>query len=600
MKILLLSPPFLDTYNQIGCIKKDGYSPPLGLGYIAASLKNEGCSTKIIDFMHRTLDEAAAVVTSETPDVVGISCFTEQRTSVFRLAEKIKHQNKKVKIVLGGSHATMLDTQIMQHLPIDAIVRGEGEITFLELIRRWESGDMPADIQGLTYRDKMGKIVKNEDRPPIENLDSLPFPEYEYFDWSLYKQPPVTFRGKDVNEFTWASLITTRGCPYCCQYCSTTRFWGKRYRTNSAEVVVEKIESLHRDHGVEFINFVDDEFIASRSRAVKICEQLIERDINIGWTSSARVDSVDHEVLSLMKKAGCVGITFGVESGSEIILRAINKRITVGDIYRATELSREAQIQFSFGLMVGNPGETRQTVNQTIELLHKVKPLGGAAFPTTVFPGTDLYETYRSQGLVDESYWLSNKAAPIFDVENNVEQIEQWAEAINFHLMTSQCIRNQRIKNTNTSPVLLVGNDQMGQIRNLLKAFLCAFEKIELTVICQTNHESVLQDEAGDNALLTFIPTTDCSEIYPAAIKALQKRGFDLLLFIDQPKLQELTLLQLLTLSWKAKKVVASMPNGVLVPLPKARLLRRWIAQKFVPLEIRESQFFTYLRRHIG
>lgn len=596
MKVLLASPPFIDNYNQAGCLKKDTFSPPLGLGYLAAMLEEKCCAAKIVDFMHMSIDEAVASTLSYEPDVVGISCFTEQRSSAFQLVETIKQHDKAIKIVLGGSHATMLDMQLMQHFPIDAIVRGEGEITFLELLKTWKSNTELSDVQGLTYRDKYGNIIRNAVRMPIENLDLLPFPKYDYFDWSMYTQPYLEFRGQDVNQLRWTSLITTRGCPYRCQYCSTSQFWGKKYRVNSAEVVLKHVELLHLKHGVEFISFVDDEFVADKQRLIKICQGLVERNIDVGWTCGTRVDSVDQEVLSWMKKAGCIHICYGIESGSEAILRAINKRITPSDIRKAAELSHEAGIRFSLGLMIGNPGETKQTVDETIELLHEVKPHGGAAFLTTVFPGTDLHESYKSHELIDDSYWLGQKAAPIYDAENCVDELDTWAKKINFHLMTIFCTHNLEFGIINRLPVLVIGNNQTEQMEDLLKMLSFEFKEAPLTVLCLPGSKVALEEKIAGFRALTIVAPPNPAELYHKAYKILVKQYFGLVVFFDYPDLEEFNLAQLLMLCKKTRKILSCMSNGVLVELPKTRLLRMWMARRFVPRVVRESQFAAYMR----
>lgn len=434
MRILLLNPPMLyRVNNESERLYVDKSYPPLGLGYIAATLEEAGYQVKAIDLIDAKWEEVESILKRESPDIVGLSCnLTDFRWGAFKLAILAKRLDPNVKVVMGGSHATHMYEQIMENFPVDVIVRFEGEMTFLDLVNHIDKASDLVDVKGIVYRCKNG-VFKNADRPPIEDLDSLPFPALRFFDFERYVHysSPVRVKGKNVAKFKSRNIMASRGCPYRCQYCSIAAFW-RSCKFRSVTNVVDELEYLHKNEGVVHFNFFDDAFTLNEARVIEICKEIIRRQLEIFWECVTRVDFVSTQMLMWMKKAGCVSISFGVESGSPAVLKAVNKRQTVTQIISAFRMTHEAGIRAYVLLMVGNPGESEKSINETIDLIRLVKPDKIRTTLTRVYPATELYEGCKMKGLIRDSYWLSDKAAPIYTAESNVKQLKRWEDRIIF------------------------------------------------------------------------------------------------------------------------------------------------------------------------
>ena len=434
VKILLLNPPMhYGAYNDAGRLYVDKSYPPLGLGYIAAVLEKEGYDVKLIDMIDTSFEDAEKILRREKPQVVGISCnLTDFRWGAFKLAQIAKTVDPDVVVVLGGSHATHLYKQILENFPVDIIVRFEGEFAFLEVVKGLETGFSLNAIKGIAYRDKEGAVI-TEDRPAIADLDSLPFPAYHFFDFDQYVHysSPVKFKGKNVSELKSSNMMASRGCPYNCNYCSIATFWHScRFRT--IDNVVDEIQYLRDRFAVTHFNFFDDAFTLNKIRVEKICQEIIRRKLDISWECVTRVDFVSDDMLEWMKKAGCLSISYGVESGSPTVLKAVNKKQTLAQIIRAFQMTHKHGILAYILLMVGNPNESDHSIDETIDMLRIIKPDKIRTTLTMVYPATDLYITCKEKRLIDDEYWLTEKAAPIYTAENSVSQLQKWESRIVF------------------------------------------------------------------------------------------------------------------------------------------------------------------------
>ena len=434
MKILLLNPPMhYGAYNEAGRLYVDKSYPPLGLGYIAAVLEEAGYDVKLIDMIDTSFKDAEKLIRKEKPQVVGISCnLTDFRWGAFELAQIVKWVDSNAVVVMGGSHATHLYKQILEESPVDVIVRFEGEFTFLEVVQALKTGGDLTAIKGIAYIKK-GGVVKTQEREPITDLDSLPFPAYHFFNFDQYVHyaSPVKFKGKKVNELRSCNMMASRGCPYRCHYCSITTFWNS-CRFRSVANVVDEIEFLNREYGVMHFNFFDDAFTLDKARVIRICQEIIERELDISWECVTRVDFVSDEMLEWMKKAGCLSVSYGVESGSPTVLKAVNKNQTLSQIIRAFKLTHKHGILAYILLMVGNPNESERSIQETIDLLRIIKPDKIRTTLTMVYPATELYAACNGVGLIDDEYWLTKKAAPIYTAENSVSQLQKWESKIVF------------------------------------------------------------------------------------------------------------------------------------------------------------------------
>jgi radical SAM superfamily enzyme YgiQ (UPF0313 family) len=276
-------------------------------------------------------------------------------------------------------------------------------------------------------------------------LDSLPFPAYDLFDFDRYIHyaSSLRFKGEKVSRLKSINIISSRGCPYSCQYCSISKFWRRQCRLRSAINVVDEMEMLAEKYGIRSFNFFDDLFTANENRVIELCKEIIKRKLNVCWECTTRVDLVSLEMLKWMKKAGCIRISYGVESGSDKVLKAINKTQTRNEIIKAFKITHDAGIKAFILLMIGNPNETEQSINETVELIRLVKPDKIRTNLTMVYPGTDLYERCKLMRFIDDNYWLTEMAAPVFTAEKSIKQLEKWESKIvfSYYLQRKQVLR---------------------------------------------------------------------------------------------------------------------------------------------------------------
>jgi len=413
MKILLISPPSETPFS-----KNDPFYP-LGLLYLASVLEKEGHNVFVKDCYRNSWEEIkqelVELIKDYSPDIFGLSCNTLNRTSCFKLSKIVKEINPKIKIIIGGVHATSLYEQILLNYPIDVVVLGEGEISTPKLIRALGKKRSIKKIRGIAFKDK-NQIKFTGFEKPIHNLDEIPFPKHEFCEDIIKKTKTAT-------------MITSRGCPFKCVFCSTSAYWGRRWRSRSVKNVVDEIEYLLKEFPyLERIIIPDDTFILDNQRVIEICNEILKRKIKIKWECSGRVDMVSKEMLVKLKEAGCDKITYGVESGSEKILESINKKITKEQIKRAIRLTNEVGLDYGTYLMVGNPGETWETLKQTVDFLKELKNLKVQSVgKLEIYPNTEIYELAKKQGIIDDSYWLTEKTVPHYTFEHSEDELTEMA-----------------------------------------------------------------------------------------------------------------------------------------------------------------------------
>ena len=286
MKVLLLNPPmYYGAYNQAGRVYLDKSYPPLGLAYITAVLKKEGYSAEVFDLVDVSFDDAKKLIEKERPKIVGISCnLTDYRWGAFKLAQITKQINPNTKVIMGGSHATHLYEQVLTKFPVDIIVRFEGELTFLELIKAIEAKTDLRSVKGIAFKQG-SKIVRTEDRPPIDDLDSLPFPLHSSseFDRYVHYSAPASFKGKALGHLISINIMASRGCPHRCVYCSIAQFWPRKCRLRSPRNVVDEMQVLYEKFGVMHFNFFDDLFTLNQQRVIEICKEILSRNLDVCW-----------------------------------------------------------------------------------------------------------------------------------------------------------------------------------------------------------------------------------------------------------------------------------------------------------------------------
>jgi len=374
---------------------------PIYLSYLVAIVRESGYQVSFLDAIleELSIEKFAERVKEIGPDIVVLECSTPSINFDLQSAAAIKKAFPSTRTVLIGSHPTVYHREIMAENPlVDAICRGEFDYTVRDLVRAQAEGKDWSGISGLTWR-RDGEVQVNPDRPVIENLDEIPFPARDLVDSPNYRQG--TFRGKHPT-----TVITSRGCPFHCIYCLwPSTLYGHNFRARSAENVVDELEECVNKYGVDEVYFDDDSMALDRERMLKICRLIVERGVKFEWISQCRVDSMDEEVLRAMKKAGCRYIRFGVESGSPRMLKLMKKGITTEKAMEAFRLARKVGIRTQAFFLFGLPGETEETVRETIEFAKKIKP-GSAQFAVAIpHPGTELFKTTTENGWIRYDNW---------------------------------------------------------------------------------------------------------------------------------------------------------------------------------------------------
>ncbi|MFZ5366473.1 MAG: B12-binding domain-containing radical SAM protein [Patescibacteria group bacterium] len=400
-KILLIFPPY-SLKEEFGALSEVGnMQPPLGIGYLGAVLEKEGFEVRIFDAPPLKWGIRKIVFEAEkfSPDFIGLSVSTADFNKAVKLGKALK-KSLSSPIIIGGSHITALPDEMKRFSCFDIGVIGEGEETIVELIKALKKERMSPPsprlrrVKGIVFREGK-RVIKTSPRLYIENLDSLPFPARHLMPaLSSYHPTPATFK-----KFPVGTMITSRGCPYRCTFCFRGVF-GNRWRFRSPENVVSEMEVLISKFGAKEIRIWDDTFNADPERVKTICRLMIKRGLRFPWTCLARVDRIDRQMLALMKRAGCWQISYGIESGNEKILATINKGITKKMVKKAIEVTYQVGIRSLGFFILGLPGETEQTLRETIEFA-KSLPLEAANFTiATPYPGTDLWFQAKKEGFL--------------------------------------------------------------------------------------------------------------------------------------------------------------------------------------------------------
>lgn len=412
-KILLICPP-AEYPKKLQWL-------PLGIAYLGSVLKSGGYDVKIRDTTAHSWRDVETDIKKIDPDIAGISCWTHTRSQSIKTARIAKKCNPNMKILMGGPHATFFPEHMFQLAPVDVVVMGEGEQTILELVDAFESNKNLAKVKGIAFK-QAGRIVKTDPRPLTEDLDSIPFPMYDDFD--LKKYVPVDMPKEYRNRIN-THITTSRGCPFSCQFCSTSRYWGRRWRARSPKNVVDELEWLYGEYDVRHVHFFDDIFTLNKKRVIEICKEILNRKLDVAWITETRVDCLSREMLEWMKKAGCYQVSLGIESGSPKILKTINKGFTVDQIKDGCRLMREVGLRAVILLMVGNPGEDQSTIDETIKLLNKIKysDMLITAMITWIFPNTPLYELAKSKGIITDDFWLTDNPIPYYTGDHTMREL---------------------------------------------------------------------------------------------------------------------------------------------------------------------------------
>jgi radical SAM superfamily enzyme YgiQ (UPF0313 family) len=396
LKIFLINPSHGEVYGKL----TPPDHPHLGLAYIAAVLEAERHAVRIIDIDAEALtyDNLGKIIEIEKPELVGITATTPVFYSALKMAEIVR-KNSSAYTVIGGIHATLMPVECAESSFIDFVVVGEGEKTIIELVNSILNKSDFANIKGLTYK-KGKEIIQNEAREPIQDLDAIPFPARHLFKNQKYTYP-------DALRYPASPIITSRGCPGNCTFCTAKFLHGKRFRCRSAENVLDEIELLIKDYGVREIHIWDDNFITNRNRVFAFRDGIVKRNIKVlfSFPNGIRADFINRDILKALKDFGTYSVAIGVESGNQNILDMIQKGIKLEQIENAFELAKEMKLETWGFFLLGLPGEDKNTMKDTIDFAIKLDPDIAKFHVLKPFPKSVVYDQLKAQGLiVDENY----------------------------------------------------------------------------------------------------------------------------------------------------------------------------------------------------
>lgn len=380
MKVLLINP----------LMSGEARFFPLGLGYIAQVLLESGHDVTVLDIdaYKWNQDEVQARIAASDFDIAGITALITQYPYVKWLTKAIKGLNPSARIVVGGGLASSIPQMLLSRTDADIAVIGEGEVTSRELIKSIEANQGLGKVRGIWFKEN-NRIYQTAPRDFIVNLDEIPLPARSLFPMERYLSSSVlSLRTAFNSSARTTNLITSRGCPYGCVYCYHGVF-GRKFRARSPDNIIGEIKELHKEYRVNSIYFNDDTFVIDRERVISLCDKLIGEDLGISWACNGRANLMDAELLKKMKGAGCKVLSYGIESGNQKILDALNRKTTVSQGKRAIELTWKAGIIPRAYLMIGMFGETRETIQDTVNFCRELKVGQGLGY-VTLFPGTPL------------------------------------------------------------------------------------------------------------------------------------------------------------------------------------------------------------------
>lgn len=413
-RIMLISPPLVTPADED--VPKNTQMP-IGLAYIAAVLEREGyADIKVLDAF--TLEDAGLTadrpkkyhglspegirreIADFRPDIVGVSSmYTMYSKGANAVIGIVKEINRNILIVCGGAHATINPEMLLEDKDIDLIVKGEGEQTFLEVVRAYESKGDIYSVEGIIYR-KDGRIYETPPRPLIRNLDTLPFPARHYMPMKRYFENTAKSSNYYIRHPS-ATVVTSRGCPGRCIYCCVEKIWGRAWRGRSAVNVADEIELLIKDYGIREVQFTDDCLSADRTRLQEICRELIRRRLDIKWTPPAGIAiwQLNKDLLRIMKASGCYRLTFGLESGDPQTLKFIGKSYSYDYARQVIREANRLGIWTAGTFIIGFPSETKAQIRRTIKFALSSRLDFAVFYTPIVFAGTQLFEEFRKAGI---------------------------------------------------------------------------------------------------------------------------------------------------------------------------------------------------------
>ena len=396
IEVLLINPYDENAVkNALGFI-----TPPLNLMYLASFLEEESYSVKIIDddLLQKGYENVSKQAEKLNPQLVGVTATTSTIKSALKYLELIKNILPESLTVIGGPHTTFMPYETLKNSDnLDVVVIGEGEETMVDLAdHATQNIEDINDVNGIVYRDlNDGNLRTTEKRPLIKDLDKLPFPARHL----------VPFDSYGVSQEQTGGIITSRGCVYNCNYCSSSLIMGKKFRSRSPGNVVDEIEELIDTYHINDIGFMDDTFMLNKKRASDIADEIKARDLDLTFVASSRVDRVDKSLLENLKSSGLKTIYYGVESGSQRILDLMKKGITLKNVEDAVKMAKDVNLEVLTSFILGYPGETEEDMNTTIDFSTKLDSDYCQYSILTPFPGTPIYKDLIEKNLIDNEDW---------------------------------------------------------------------------------------------------------------------------------------------------------------------------------------------------
>ncbi|KPA11830.1 radical SAM domain-containing protein [Candidatus Magnetomorum sp. HK-1] len=470
MKINLVFPPFyFDALYNLA---------PTGLVNIATMLKNEKYKVNIYDFVldirlgnlqmnQNIYDECTDRLLKNLPDIVAFSAQCTTYPAIIQISNRIKQKNQDIKIIIGGHNIISIEKETLENFSsIDAIVRGEGEITFKELVETYDCGKDLSQIKGITFRD--GDIIcSTPDRDLISNLDDLPFTDYSLLPHSLSE-----YRDACGQMNNTVILEIGRGCPHNCVYCSESKMWQQKSRTHSVDRIIKDMHYLHSNFNADYFLLAYDQFTANKKFVKNFCESVIDSGLNhIPWYSISRLDTVDAKLLKLMKKAGCASMCYGIDSGSEKTLKFINKKIDKNTLFDRVKNTTDQKILPTLSFIVGFPEEEKNDIEETLILALQsniqgvISPL--IQMPTTL-AGTDLHKNYSDKLIRKFDTYFA------YGLEfDNKKRLAEDESLINSFPKIFSCFYNLPSKNLNIEDIKIIADFFNIIVTSFPRTFMC-------------------------------------------------------------------------------------------------------------------------------
>lgn len=420
-KVLLIYPPSTVCF---GDPTVPSATPPLGIGYIASYLEKFGYRVVVLDAMAEgkthvdekrrftrygmTDKEILKKIHEIRPNIVGISSiYTAYAGDAHRVAGLVKKLDRKIPVIFGGAHSSIFPELTLRDKNVDAIVVGEGEISFLTLVEEFFSKGRIKDSFGIVTKVK-GKIVRNRPNSYVKNLDLLPFPAWHLFPMKKYLQ-----KKHSVNSMREPSMmiITSRGCPGQCKYCSIHSVWGKTWRGRGPDNVIDEIEFLTKNYGIKEVNFMDDSIGVSRERLIALCDGIIKRKLDIRWNVPNGIAHwlLDEKILDKMKKSGCYRVTFGIESGDLEIRKFIGKPYPLEQAKRMIMYANKIGMWTICTYIIGFPYETDEQINRSINFAIESDTDLAVFYLLCPHPGTKIYEIFKKENLINFDFIFTLK-----------------------------------------------------------------------------------------------------------------------------------------------------------------------------------------------